>query len=759
MPSHCANAGKQTVVLDKSGLTKKVYIVKDADLPLSSGSYLETNPAQVGLTSVIHTSKYSDRKGIWNYEGYKWNYQASTKTAILVYRSGNELRRIDIGPKGVNGIPDLKAVFRAPLGDPENADWIAIIDASTGGDIATPPICNFALANENGSTALTYTGGNHADSGGAWGNPTARNISFSFLPDGKQVTSDGSGVATKVYFSFFNRVQAANTTTLNRETMEQRGLYQFESGVFLTHIIWIALELVRVVTDNGPQVITTGFRHGTFKYLGKKNTRSAFTSETNSGAKILFPDVWGMSFKDATNGELIVWMDRDYEAGDGRYVGTMRPMIKGGGAFNTKFYNAAVSIPDAELILHAGDSYEWRGGYIYRSEQQEVTGFDNVVPNSCLQSALRFLKFEGADNLLVRKKSLVSQIDDPPAPDLFQHISSIQFFKNISMKWTNLLHFIGFDPSVRKASNLKDAKLLEPTYLSGKEIVRECADPLLVSGWGSSSMWLARQKFADMFAEMIPGSIFFKGGSSGAFTDEIAGRLGSIPLLVKVERSKIVKSGATRIFVSNCQPRASFKPFTGTLNGIQGTISCTTSGFIFTRETSGNTVFSPDEYPFISELGNFFKNGIMLLWMGKNDITQGWPVEEIIARTDASFDFHNLRHARCLVMGHFIDSNTPDIDRRRDAIYQVNAAHESRYAQLFVDIQRFLTSPEWWAYTGLTPTQEDLELQARGNKPYSGSQDAGHLNDIGSAAVTSFLKDHIQSLGWFDDVQTRRKDH
>lgn len=745
MPSYCANTRKQT----ESGHTEKLYRDEDAALLPSSGSDQETSTAQAGLTSFIHPYKYSNRGGTWDYQGYKWDYQASNKTAIIVYRSGNELRRIDIGPKGVNGIPDLKAVFRAPLGDPENADWIAIIDVSTGGDIATPPICNFALGNENGFTELTYTGGNHADSGGAWGNPTGRNISYSFLPDGIQVASDGSGVATKVYFSFVNRVQAANTTTLNRETMEQRGLYQFASGVFLTHIIWTALEPVRVVTDNGPQVITTGFREGTFKYYGKESTRSVFTSVTDSGGKILFPDVWGVSFKDAANGELIVWMDRAYEAGDGRYVGTMRPMIKGGGTFNTKFYNAAVSIPDTELILNAGESYEWRGGYIYRPAQPEVTGFDNIVPSTCLQSALHFLKSDGADAQLVRNDCLISQKDAPPIAGLSQQISFLQFFKNISMKLTNLLRFIGFGPSVRKERNLKHAKLLEPTCRGGNEIVREHADPLMVSGWGSSSMWLARQKIADMFSEMIPGSIFFKGCSSGAFSDEIAGSLGSVPLLVTVENRKIVKSGVTRISISNCLPRANFKPFTGTLYGVQGTISSSASEFIFTREKSGNTVFAPDEYPFISEMGNFFKRGIMLLWMGKNDLSRGFSVDGVIARTDASFDFHTPLNARCLVMGHFIDSTTPDIDRRRDAIYKVNADHKSRYGELFVDIQQFVTSPEWWRYTGLTPTQEDLKLQARGNKPNSGSRDAGHLDDTGSAAVTAFLKDHIKALGWF----------
>ncbi|MGX9935256.1 hypothetical protein ACVFVO_07720 [Advenella kashmirensis] len=750
MPPDGANTSKQKIALDKSGQNEEFYAANDADPLNSSQIHLETDTEQTGFTSAVHQDEYRSQSSIWNYEGYKWDYQSSTKTAKLVYRSGNELRRIDIGPKGVNCIPDLKAVFRAPLGDPENATWTVIMDVSFGGDIATPPICNFAIDNEDGTTELLYTGGNHADTGGAWGNPTGRNTSFSFLPDGKPVTSDGSGVATKVYFSFVNRVQAANTISLNRETMEQHGLYQFEFGVLLTHIIWTALEPVKVITDNGPQVITTGFDQGTFIYYGKQNTRSDFTSETDSGAKSSSPDVWAVSFKDVINGELIVWMDRDFEAGDGRYVGADRAYIRGSRTSTNKFYHAAVSIPDSELILNADDSYEWRGGYIYRATQLAVKGIDTTVPSTSLQPAPRFVKSDGTDVLPVVDDLPIKQAEVPHTTNVSQQISLLQFLKKTSTKLLNVSRKcqVGFGSSAREESHIENAKPSAPTERCDNENVRKQADPLMVSCWGSSSMWLARQHIAEMFDKMIPGTTVYKGCSSGAFSDEIAGSLGSVPLLVTAENRKIAKTGITRISISNCQPRANFKSFTGMLNGVQGTVSSSASEFIFTRETSGNTVFAPDEYPFISELGNFFRNGIMLLWMGKNDLARGLPVREVIARTDASFDFHTPLNPRCLVLGHFVDSTTPEIDRRREAIYQVNAAHQSRYGQLFVDIQYFITSAEWWHYTGLTPTQEDLKLQARGNKPNSGSRDAGHLDDIGSAAVAAFLKDHITALGW-----------
>lgn len=751
MASYGANTRKQTE-LDKSGHTEKLYGTDNADPLPPSRFYSETNAEQAAFSSAFHPDEDSPLNSSWNYEGYKWEYNASTKTAKLVYRSGNELRRIDIGPKGVNGIPDLKAVFRAPLGDPESANWSVILDVSLGGDMATPPICNFALDNGNESTELTYTGGNHADNGGAWGKPTGRNISFSFLPDGIQVTSDGSGIATKVHFDFVNRVQAANTTTLDRETMEQRCQYQFESGILFTHVTWTALEPVKVITDNGPQVITAGFHQGTFMYYGKKNTRSVFTSKTDSGAKASFPDVFAVSFKDPINGELIVWIDRDFEAGDGRYVGADRFYIRGSGTSTKKFYHAVVSIPDSELILNAGESYVWRGGYIYRATQLAVKGFDTIVPSTHLRPDLRYVKLDGTDAIPISDDLTIRQNEAAQITSGSQPVFSHRSIKNTSKKKFNMFglsRLFGFSPSVQEELHPEDAKPLKTEVRWSHDKIREHADPLMVSIWGSSSMWLARQNIADMFSKLVPGATIYKGCGSGAFSDEIAGSLGSVPLMVRVEQNKIAKTGVTRISVSNCQPRLNFRPFTGTLNGVQGTISCTASGFIFTRETSGNTVFSPDEYPFISELGNFFRNGIVLLWMGKNDLVRGWSMRDVIARTDASFDFHTPLNMRCLVMGHFVDSTTPDIDWRRDAIYQVNAAHKSRYGKLFVDIQQLVTSPEWWRYTGLTPTQDDLKLQAKGNKPNSGSRDAGHLDDIGSAAVTAFLKDHIKALGWF----------
>lgn len=387
MPLYAPNTGRQSIVLSKEGFDERFYVTIDTNLMPSTGQYLATTSAQDGFTFIIHPAKYTlpERSTTpsvaWHYDGVKWNYDATTNSVSLVWRSGQELRKQVFAPRGINAIPDITSVSRAPLGDPDTASWVEI---RAGGDSATPPICNFAVANGDGTTDPLYTGGNHGTSNAA-GDPTGRNTSFVFMPDGVPVTATSAGVARDVYFVSTNRVFGANTISLSRETMEQKGAYKFADGAFLTRIKWTALEDVRLVTDNGPQAITTGFdtATGTLMYYGKDNARAAFTSVTDSGLKPDYPDVFAVSFKDPVNGELIVWMDRSFGVGDGRYVQDSRPLVRGGGSSNTKFYHAAVSTVVSEVqtrpLLLAGESYEWRGGFITRAAQPSVPGFDAVM--------------------------------------------------------------------------------------------------------------------------------------------------------------------------------------------------------------------------------------------------------------------------------------------------------------------------------------------------------------------------------------------
>ncbi len=206
------------------------------------------------------------------------------------------------------------------------------------------------------------------------------------MPDGVPLSGAAAGVANFVKLVSVNWVQAANTLSAQRETMEQRVIYTVTpAGTIEINVEWIALEAVRVVTDNGPQIFSVGYQSGALMFYGKSNERQAFTNAIDSGATASSPGVWAVAFRDSESGDLLSWMDRSFEAGDGRYVAAASPFIRGGNASgsnpaNTKFYNAAVA--GVEAVLAAGESYEWRGGWAHRPASIPASGFDAIATYS-----------------------------------------------------------------------------------------------------------------------------------------------------------------------------------------------------------------------------------------------------------------------------------------------------------------------------------------------------------------------------------------
>ncbi|SDE41785.1 hypothetical protein [Paraburkholderia lycopersici] len=317
--------------------------------------------------------------GAWNYEGLYWTYStANGGTLIVIFRSGSWLYQIEFGPKGPNSIPDTRRVLRAALGDPSIAAWTTIVDNASGGDWAGPLIFS-AVNNGDGSTSKNYTGGNHAADGNSSGGPSARNVSFIVLADGAPVTADASaGVAATIKLIAVNEIFAYNTVSLGRYVVRETVRFDLFPGIVGVKKHVQALEDVLMLQDNGPQTFTVGFQAGTFIYYGANNARTAFTSVTNSGTKSANPNVWAIVFQDAGNGQLGAWMDRAFGIGDGRYVKSTWPYIRGGGASNTKFYHAAI-VDDAGIPLAAGASYEWRGGWAWQQAASVSANLDSVM--------------------------------------------------------------------------------------------------------------------------------------------------------------------------------------------------------------------------------------------------------------------------------------------------------------------------------------------------------------------------------------------
>ncbi|MDJ1465649.1 hypothetical protein [Nitratireductor sp. GZWM139] len=329
-----------------------------------------------GASWIIDPSNYfySNQASVADGTG-ALSYSISAGGMVSAYwRSGDYLYRIRFGPNGFNDLPNIIGVDRASYST--EPVWTEINTGST--DWLTPMTVE-AVNNGNPSLPMAYSGGNHGSNGGGGGSQTARNTFYRLLIDGQpQPFSAVVGSCSKITLIIINELMAYNTFDTERYVLSQTfSLDIFPGGIEL-HSDVKAYEDIRLKRENGPQMVTTGFQGTQLIYGGQEDARVAFDATADSGPKSANPDAWALVLQSA-NGQQVSWMDRAYEAGDGRYVGAAEAFIRGGGASNTKWYHAVVSGMGAGVEFLAGEGYKWRGGYAWQAPDQQPTGYDSMV--------------------------------------------------------------------------------------------------------------------------------------------------------------------------------------------------------------------------------------------------------------------------------------------------------------------------------------------------------------------------------------------
>ncbi len=293
---------------------------------------------------------------------------------LYVRLSGSDLRcvwqhgedqmlRVRYLPNGHNSLFNWRSTEVAALGDPANSVWQTIHAASSD---CWPPYVVRALQNGDGSTFVIYTGGNHGSNGDASGLATARMTSIAFWVDGRRLLPGEKfeGYANFVEVQWVNEVMAYNSISLGRYVLEQKIKARFRPGDVSGFVSTTALEPIHIGTDNGPQFYWIGY--DTYHFLdGEQRDRIAIPLDGSTATSGVFSDFpsWATALGSDVNGYHGVWVDREFGAGDGRYIrGDVGAFRKGDGA---KFYSCIVSGFSANAILDQGESYEWHGGYFW----------------------------------------------------------------------------------------------------------------------------------------------------------------------------------------------------------------------------------------------------------------------------------------------------------------------------------------------------------------------------------------------------------
>jgi hypothetical protein len=299
------------------------------------------------------------------------------------------------------------------------------------------------------------------------------------------------------------------------------------------------------------------------------------------------------------------------------------------------------------------------------------------------------------------------------------------------------------------ARGTSSALLGSDSYVRDGEVLPVLPNMQQWAGWGSSTI----EQFSEMTALAAQfGASYYNGGKGSEWSTHGAARLGSVPALLTVPTGSIpAEAGyALPVTCSNVRAAAYFRYTDGFLGGVKGTLKATDTGFTFTRWTTGSVVAVTGEQPFIPVDGPLHRADVTFLNLGKNDIQSNQPAEDVIRRTDASYDWLSPLVRRVIVMGQFCNTNTPAGGVVATRLAAINQHCSARYGRQFFDLGGYLVSPQIWTDTGVMPTATDLEQQAIGNIPPSlAAADGAHMLPVARAAVALKLKAMVQSLGWY----------
>lgn len=280
-----------------------------------------------------------------------------------------------------------------------------------------------------------------------------------------------------------------------------------------------------------------------------------------------------------------------------------------------------------------------------------------------------------------------------------------------------------------------------------------------MSCWGSSSLVTAgaNTNFANL-ASQLGVTDWNNQGQGGETSFQTAARFGGVPFNLVFPGNVIPASGSVSVTCTQLPSnfRNSFlKSFSGNVGGVSGVLSWASTTLRFTRSTAGDEVALSGGVDFIPTIPASYRDGVVLLWMYKNDIKY-----DAVANPEVNEDviFNNVLKTvthlttlgkRALVIGIFNDSSysNPIFKTRLESL---NNRMRSYFGDLYCDTQDYICGGKIWSDTGITPTSSDLAMQAEGYKASSLSVDSGHLNQVAhNSVVQNVIKPKLISLGWY----------
>ncbi|MET4618711.1 hypothetical protein ABIE18_000134 [Arthrobacter sp. 2762] len=246
----------------------------------------------------------------------------------------------------------------------------------------------------------------------------------------------------------------------------------------------------------------------------------------------------------------------------------------------------------------------------------------------------------------------------------------------------------------------------------------------------------------------LTGKNHFNGGWYQQTAAQISARQGGQPPLVTVAGNVTASSGNSVVTSIINKPvlQSGTRTVPGTLAGVPGVIRELTAGNVtFTPDFSG-TYPIPAKSVFTPTNGLNYRNRIVTIWSGRNDVTSSTPITLVLASIRAAIDYLSPNVKRVIVM-EVVPAQFDSADQKT-YLAALNAAIKSAFPEFWLDIASYLRTQAAADAAGITFTTQDNTDIANGLTPTSFRMDSTHINAAGCTAVAARVYQEAQNRGW-----------
>lgn len=300
-----------------------------------------------------------------------------------------------------------------------------------------------------------------------------------------------------------------------------------------------------------------------------------------------------------------------------------------------------------------------------------------------------------------------------------------------------------------------------------------CWGDSMTDGWPTSDFTdRATMAYPGVLDSLLANATVHNAGSTGQSADEIALRQGGLVLRVTVTGGEIPASGGVTVTVDSTIAWRLDRGFSqnrdvsgvyGTLAGVPGRMTRSSSTLTFTRTTAGSAVPVTGAQRFVSSEGEDNATRVQILFAGRNDIGYSSAAGDIHDRVVNAYiamvekaRLHIVR-PRILIAGVLTASGEKTGSGNHTVITRINATLETLYPDYYArdtqgrDFRGYLVNQAIHDL-GITPTATDLDRIAGDTLPpsimASGGADSVHYSVDCAAEVAAWWKDRLVERGW-----------